>query len=63
VVSRSGTYVGFTLYVDGRRVHRYPDGRVHLLPVAAGRHEVKLVADGSVEGGRTSIVIGDFRRH
>jgi hypothetical protein len=61
VVSRAGTYVSYTLYVDDRRVAHYADGRVRLLPVRAGRHDVRLVADASVEGPGTTIAVAEFR--
>jgi hypothetical protein len=60
VVSRSGTYVSYSLLVDGRSVAHYPDGRVRLLPVPPGRHEVRLVADATVERPGTTIAVAEF---
>jgi hypothetical protein len=55
------TTVSFRAYADGRPVGDYRGGRLWLLPVPPGRHEVRVVSSAQV-AGTAQIVIGDYRR-
>ena len=56
-----GWSVRFRAYVDGRLVGEYRSGRLWLLPVPPGRHQVRVSASAFV-GGQARVVIGEFRR-
>jgi hypothetical protein len=61
VTSKGGVRPSFRLYIDGRLADHYPAGRLALLPLTKGRHEVRVEADEYLPAPQAAVVVADLR--